>query len=381
MIIEKIVAAGKNLEWPLLGALAFMVIMGASTFFFVPQPSHKGEVSELYLRAEEKRAYTEAIELAAVYGDYVAGLARLNMEIEEIGSDSTSPADIFATAKLTIFKADILLRYGLEYADGFALLGGVYTNPLYPDQVRSEALVVAMAHAFQGMDEGALTISEVQRYVFQNEHFRDTLNVGIADAMLIDEPLETYPYFAKGFTAAMGLNPTEKIYVLADSYALRLSSPFVVDPSVGEYYHIFIDTAKQLESNLDHMVLERTNPNLPYQEFIATGYYNLIRAYEALPPGDADLVEHMSRVHDKLAAYVDQNNETSFGANAYLVSASARIACKAVDTAGFNPAAISVEKIQPYLDEVYESDGWVAPCPEAFEFIADAIDTRFAVYF
>jgi hypothetical protein len=370
----------RNFEWkPIIGVVLVLAVIAALAFLVLSQP--KQADAELNLSAEMKQAYHEAQELAAVYGNYEAAIERLNLELQEIPSINPTANDLYTRAKLTIYQADIYLTYGLDYARGFALLGVVLEGGGFNNLVRSEALMLAMAHAFQGLDEGALTITEVRDYIFLSDKYSKILGIGLADAMLLDETVEVYPYLARGFNAAVSITDSEKIRTLSESYSLRLSAPFVIPPPTGGYYYSFIASAGRLESKLDAITADYAANGVPYQEFVATAYYNLARAYEALPQGEVNIVENMSRVHGKLTAYLDRYANTAFGARSYLLGIDTHIVCRAVDDANFEAKNIDALGLQPHLDELIAHEGWVVPCAEAFKVIADKIDTRFAEYF
>ena len=340
-----------------------------------------GKTESVRLSAEVLQAYAEANELAVVYGNPDAAIKRLDMEFAGIPNSSRDEKDLYTRAKLTIYKADILITYGDNFEKGFALLGDVYSAPLFSDSTRSEALALAMAHAVQGLEEGRFTAQEIRDHVLLDKNFKSVLDVGLADAMLIDSPLDTYKYLARGFAIAMDLTPSEKVYALSESYSLRLASPFVIPPPTGGYYYGFIASVENFESRLDQLVNEYAEESTPYQEYVATSYYNVARAYEAAPKSDISIVDDMARTYDKLEAYVIKFPDSAQGAYAYLTSINTRLICKAADEADFDSANIDLVKLQPYLDSLYEAEGWVVPCKEAFEFISRDIDTRFAKYF
>jgi len=129
------------------------------------------------------------------------------------------------------------------------------------------------------------------------------------------------------------------------------------------------------------VVKEYTSEQAPYQEFITTSYYNLALAYEALPQSDVDTLVGMTRMHNKLAAYVAAYPDVSVGTSAYLTGISTRLVCKTITEANFDATRVNKDALQPYLDEIYSTDGWVASCRDAFEVVSKKIDTRFAKFF
>jgi hypothetical protein len=368
----------RNISWKLILVVTIPLVLATAVFLYWFS-NREAPATELGLTSEVRQAYVEALELASVYGDSASAIERLNMEASNIATGNAE-LDLYNKAKLLIYKADIYLTYSLEYERGFSILGKVYNDPIYNRLVRSEAIMLAMAHAFQALDEGALTVEEVRNYVILNQDFADTLGVGVADVLLLDGELEAYRYISRGFDAAMALAASEPVYMLAESYSVRLASPFVITPPTGGFYYDFLATASRFEAALDNLVEDYASLGMPYQEFIATAYYNLARAYESLPPGEISIVDSMARVQEKLAAYLGSYEE-AYGGNAYLMSIDARIACKAIDEADFDTARVDVTVLQPRLDRLYASDGWVVPCAEAFELIAADIDARFAEYF
>jgi len=362
----------------IIGILILALIGIALAFFIIYKPLTPQE--NLRLSAEVVQAYTEAVELAAVYSDSTAAIKRLDLEFDAIDPSSKNASDLYTEAKLTIYKADIMLTYGGDFETGFALLGDVFVGRLYDNSVRSEALTLAMAHAVQALEEGLLTGAQVRDYVLLDKNFKNALDVGFADAMLINKPLDTYKYLVHGFELAMEMTPSEKVYMLSESYKLRLTAPFVIPPPTGGYYYGFIASVENFESRLDELVTQYEGQNMPYQEFVATSYYNIARAYENAPEGEVDVVSKMAEAHNKLGTYL-KAFPNAYGTQAYLLSINTRLVCKAVDAANFDSANIDIVKLQPYLDELYASEGWVVPCKEAFEFISRDIDTRFAKYF
>lgn len=379
MAKNKFKAMFKNISWQLVSGISILVLIAAAiALLIIYKPLTPQE--NLRLSAEVVQAYTEATELAAVYGDPTAAIKRLDLEFDAIDPSSKDTTDLYTEAKLTIYKADIMLTYGGDFELGFALLGDVFVGRLYNDSVRSEALALAMAHAVQALEEGLLTPAQVRDYVLLDKNFKNALDVGFADAMLIDKPLDTYKYLVRGFELAMEMTPSEKVYSLSESYRLRLTAPFVIPPPTGGYYYGFIASVENFESRLDELVTQYDGQNMPYQEFVATSYYNIARAYENVPHGEVDVVNKMAEAHDKLATYI-KGFPSAYGTGAYLLSINTRLICKAVDVANFDSANIDIVKLQPYLDELYANEGWVVPCKEAFEFISRDIDTRFAKYF
>lgn len=371
----------RHVPWlRLAGACLLVLVVGFAIYFFATRTAPTPEAVS-GLSPEVQEAYVEAHELAAVYGDYQSAVARLDIELDAIPVNSQAPNDLYARAKIAIYKADIYLVYGPRYAEGFAILSEVYGEPRFDARVRSEALMLAMAHTFQALDEGALTLAEIRDFVLLDPYFAPILGVDLADVMLLDEPIEVYPYLAQGFAAVMDMTPSEKVFVLAESYAMRLSSPFVVPPPTGGYYYDFVASAGRFESEMDALVTNYQSISLPYQDFVGTSYYNLARAYEGLPHADVNIVDSMIRIYEKLAAYAAAHTEIAYGADAYLSGLDTRIVCKAVDEAEFDVSRIDVSKIQPHLDSLAGTDGWVIPCGEAFELIANEIDPRFAVFF
>ena len=379
MAKNKFVAMFKRISWePVIAAAVLLLIVIAATLFLFYKPLVPQENARL--SAEVIKAYTEAVELASVYGDSTAAIKRLDLEFDAIDPSSKKTTALYTEAKLTIYKADIMLTYSGDFETGFALLGDVFVGRLYDDSVRSEALSLAMAHAVQALEEGLLTPAQVRDYVLLDKNFKNTLNVGLADAMLIDKPFDTYKYLVHGFEIAMDMTPSEKVYLLSESYKLRLTAPFVIPPPTGGYYYGFIASLENFESRLDELVAQYDGQNMPYQEFVATSYYNIARAYENAPQGEVDVTSKMAQIHDKLATYL-KGFPSAYGTQAYLLSINTRLICKAVDAANFDSTNIDIVKLQPHLDELYASEGWVVPCKEAFEFISRDIDTRFAKYF
>ncbi len=370
----------KKIPWQ--QALGFCILIAGSIalVWYMVVGSHDGP-TQAYLSAETKQAYTDALALAAVAESSNAAIERLDVEIARVRSAPQNKNTPYTEAKIDIYKADIYITYGFDYQRGFNLLGEVYSNTHHDNLVRAEALLLAMAHGFQALDEGALSVEQVRNHLFLNASFKEPLGIGLADALLINEPLEAYPYFARGFATAAALTTSPRVNTLAESYYMRLSSPFVVPPPTGGYYQDFVLSLKNSEAQLDVVVDDYADQKTSYQEFIPASYYNMARTYETLPQGDVRVADNMMRLHKKLATYIQIHPESSYGARAYLIGIDTRIICKAVDEADFNVAYIDTGKMQPYLDELYASEGWVIPCKEAFEVVAKDIDPRFAKYF
>jgi hypothetical protein len=380
MAKNKLAGMFKNISWqPLLGLCVIILAVIAIGYFVTYKPTSSDE--NLKLSAEIHQAYIEASQLASMYGNPDAAIKRLDLELADVPSNTKDANDLYSRAKLNIYKADLVLTYGPDFTQGFALLGEVYGSSENGNLARSEALSLAMAHAVQGLDEGLLTASEVRDHVLLDKNFNDAISIGLADAMLIKNPIDTYKYLANGFAVAMDMTPSEKVYTLSEAYSLRLTSSFVLPPPTGGYYASFIASVEDFEARLDQLVAEYKSSNVPYQEFVATSYYNIARAYEALPQGNTNIVMKMGQAYDKLSSYLAGYQDTAFGTQAYLLSINTRLICRAVDDANFDAANINKAQIQPHLNTLYASQGWVVPCKAAFEFIAKDIDTRFAEYF
>lgn len=331
---------------------------------------------ELHLGVQAAHAYSQAKSLA-VGGDLEAALGVLDQAFNDT-SGSSAEETMYQKAKLAIYKADLMLTYDTNVEEGFKILGTIYANDTN-NNARAEALMLASAHAVQGLDEGRLSVAEVRDYLLLDQNFGGVFGVTLAGAKLLDQPEETYEYLTRGFLAAANLTTSQKVYVLARSYSARLISPFIVPPPTDGYYHEFIASLEGIESSTDSAA--KDNASISYQEFIGASYYNLARAYEMLPPGDVDITSSMSRMRSKLEAYISEHKDTAYGASAYLIGIDTRLICKTLSEAGFDAANLEPSQLKPYLDEIYSSAGWVVPCQEAFEVVARDIDPRFAEYF
>jgi hypothetical protein len=367
-----------EMPWKLVGLALLPAVTFIITFFAFPTYQTYGEVAGL--TATAKQAYADAINLASTEGNADVAIARLDLELQNMGS-AWDANDRYTKAKLTIYKADIMLTYGLQFKNGFNLLGDIYDDAFYTQEERAEALTVAMAHALQGLDENLLTIDELRGFVLLNGRFKDAVGFTSEKSAALVTPQDAYPYLANGFSTAISMSPSIQVYALARSYSQRLLASSIPPPPEGGYYNTMVGSLQNTEAGIDGIVFDFQTKQIPYQEFIATSYYNVARAYEALPAGSEDVVADMMRMHDKLKAYVDMFPNTSYGTGAYLVGLSTRLVCKAIDLADYNSANVDKEALKPYLDELYTSVGWVVPCQEAFDVVAKDIDPRFAKYF
>lgn len=366
-----------RIYWEVVLVLSAVVVVAAliGVDYFI----HGARNTSYHLSAEALGAYKIAITQASNEDNVGAAITTLeNAVANAAGSERQI---LYTKAKLSIYKADIMLTYGFEFQEGFDLLGSIYENRRNSDDIRSEALMLAMAHGLQGLDEGALTTNDVRDFLLLNKHFSNTLGIGLAGAMLIKTPEDTYEYLARGFGAAADLTKSDKVYLLARSYSLRLLSPFMVPPPTGGLYSDFVSSLQVLESDVDTVANMSTAGTLPYQEHVASAYYNLARAYEMLPPGTESQVDGMARIHQKLSVYLNYYTSEAAAASAYLTSIDTRLVCKVVDSADFDTTRIDKDTLQPYLNELYDNEGWVVPCKEAFEAVAKEIDPRFAKFF
>jgi hypothetical protein len=381
MAFEQIKAMNKRRVALIVGGgILFLVAVILVLPFLVPVPPRL--LPEFALSEEVKTAYAEASSLAQEEGNYGAAIARLDAEIEALNAEGLlSDDDLYAEAKLKIYKADIYIFGTREYEKGFGLLFEVYKDLRYDDTVGGEALMLAMAHAAQGIDEGSLTISDVQSFVLDPASFGGVVGASVVDSSFYDELEEIDGFLVRGFARAIELTSAEKVYRLSQSYMVRLAAPYVPLPSEGEEYGLFLSDIQQIEADLSILAAGFISFQEPYEEFIAISLYNVLRAYEALPPAETDIVSNMERAYGELNEYVSAYPDDAAKAAPYLTNAAARVACRMVDVADFDAGSIDAEAISPYLDQVLQAGPIALPCPEAFKVIASEIDTRFAEYF
>ncbi len=362
-----------------IGALAVIALIIAGYYWYTTT-----RTTPYALSKETKDIYSEAILAAYREKDPTEAIEKLDVEIARVNAISVkTKADLYAEAKLKIYKGDLLIGSG-KTQEGIKLLSEVYGNTVYDLSTRNEALLVVLSRSLQGLGEGSMNPQVIDYLVFRDP----VLGASATTTLSMDapEPIRIYFAFIAGFSKIVGDTYSPKSYLLAESYLLRLYTQ-VIDYTQGanESYGLLHSDIEQFTSDLDLVITNLASEGAPYEEFIPVSLYNVGLAHEFFIQEDPSTrINKLTEIRQKIIQYSGLHPDDAYRARQFEDALSVRLVCRLVDQAKFDAAQINKAQLKTMLDPLFQtasSQGVLPiPCMEQFAFIAKNIDTRFAPY-
>ncbi len=362
----------------IIGALAVVALIIAGYYW------HRPNIDTFSLSKEVKNEYTEALLLSYREKKPEEAIEKLDAEISGLNKIAVkSETDLYMQAKLEIYKGDLLIGMR-KLSEGFKLLSRVYANSEYDDSVRSEALLLALARAVQGLGESSLDENQIQQFVLYDSALGRIATTSLLSS--VPTPLRIYDSLLAGFSKIAANTTSPKVALLAQSYRLRLYAQIIgFTEDSREGYGLLASDIEQLESDLNLLSTQLQAPQAVFEEFFVTSLYNLALAHEFLPKEDESArINAISRMREKIITYESHFPDEAYRVRPFEDALGARLVCRLVNKSGYQTGAVDKIALKGLLDPLIQtaaSDGGFAiPCIEQFTFVARNIDTRFAPY-
>lgn len=362
-----------------IGALAIIALIIAGYYWYTTT-----RTTPYALNKETKDAYSEAILTAYREKDPVEAIEKLDAEIKRVSAITVkTEADLYAEAKLKIYKGDLLMGSG-KTQEGIKLLSEIYGNTAYDLSTRDEALLVVLSRSLQGLGEGSLNAQVIDYLVFRDP----VLGASASTTLSMDAPEPIRVYFAliAGFSKIVADTYSPKSYMLAESYLLRLYAQ-VIDytQDVNENYGLLHSDVEQFTSDLDLIIENYAQEKAQYEEFIPVSLYNVGLAHEFLSQEDLNTrINNIFSIRQKIIEYARLHPDDAYRTRQFEDALGVRLVCRLVDQAKFDASQINKAQLKLLLDPLFETASAQGdlgiPCEEQFAFIAKNIDTRFVPF-
>lgn len=364
-----------------VGALLGAILLAIGGYVWYMQSS----AVSLGLSDAAKEAYADSIVLSYKNKQPADAIKLIDVELGKLsGTDTQSEEDLYTEAKLTIYKADLLIGGMHQPAEGFALLSGVFSNPRYAGTQQLEGLLLALARVVQGLGEGSLSSADVQTFVLSDTALGSVAKTSLTED--VPEPIRVYDALIAGFKRVTEKTTSKWQLLLAQSYMVRLY-PQIIEytKNADQGYGALVSDIEQFESDLSVFTAESQRLNESYQEYLAAALYNLALAYEFLPRQDAQAkIKDLTRIREKMAAYAAHYPDDAYRMTAFSNGIGTRLVCRMVDVAKYDAKALDTAALKVVLGPIFssaqEAGVLSVPCPQEFVFIATQVDPRLAPY-